>query len=406
MESRVACPVMNGAAFPTGFVWGTATAAHQVEGGNWNNDWWAWEHRPDTNCADPSGDACDHYHRYREDIALLAALGFGSYRFSVEWSRIEPEPGEFSRQALDHYRRMVACCREHGLDAVVTLHHFTSPRWLAAEGGFAETKTIERFVRFAEQVGSHLGDLVNRWCTFNEPNIVSTYGYLAGVFPPGLADRDARQRANDVFIEAHRRAMPVLKAASDAPAGFTLSMRETIAVGDTDDERAAAQRRLEHVQIGFEDVFLAAAAGDDYFGVQTYSRERFGPTGNAGPEPGHRTTLMGYEFRPQALAATIRRAWEHTDHTPILVTENGIATEDDTERIEYVDGALRGVLGCLADGVEVIGYTYWSLLDNFEWLLGYRPTFGLVEVDRATQLRTVKPSGHWLGRVARANALP
>jgi beta-glucosidase len=115
---------------------------------------------------------------------------------------------------------------------------------------------------------------------------------------------------------------------------------------------------------------------------------------------------MGYEFRPQALAATIRRAWEHTDHTPILVTENGIATEDDTERIEYVDGALRGVLGCLADGIEVIGYTYWSLLDNFEWLLGYRPTFGLVEVDRATQLRTVKPSGHWLGRVARANALP
>jgi beta-glucosidase len=396
---------MSDAAFPAGFVWGTATAAHQVEGGNWNNDWWAWEHRPDTNCADPSGDACDHYHRYREDIALLAALGFGSYRFSVEWSRVEPEPGEFSRQALDHYRGMVACCRENGLDAVVTLHHFTIPRWLAAEGGFAETSTIERFLRFTDQVGSHLGDLVTRWCTFNEPNIVSTFGYLAGVFPPGVIDREARHRANDVFIESHRRAVPVLKAVSDAPVGFTLSMRETIAVGGTEDEKAAAESRLAHIQSGFEDAFLAAATGDDYFGVQTYSRERIGPDGNIGPEPGHRLTLMGYEFRPQALAATIRRAWERTDHTPILVTENGIATNDDTERIEYVEESLRGVLGCLADGIEVLGYTYWSLLDNFEWLLGYRPTFGLVQVDRATQLRTVKPSGHWLGRVARANAL-
>jgi beta-glucosidase len=150
---------------------------------------------------------------------------------------------------------------------------------------------------------------------------------------------------------------------------------------------------------------LAAATGDDYFGVQTYSRERIGSDGAVGPEPGHRTTLMGYEFRPQALAATIRRAWEHTDHTPILVTENGIATKDDRDRIEYVEESLRGVLGCLADGIEVVGYTYWSLLDNFEWLFGYRPTFGLVSVDRVTQLRTVKPSGHWLGRVARANAL-
>jgi beta-glucosidase len=396
---------MSDDAFPAGFVWGTATAAHQVEGGNWNNDWWAWEHRPDTNCAEPSADACDHYYRYREDIALLAALGFGSYRFSVEWSRIEPEPGEFSRNALDHYRRMAACCLEHGLDAVVTLHHFTIPRWLAAEGGFAEAKTVERFLRFTEQVGAHLGDLVSRWCTFNEPNIVSTFGYLVGVFPPGVVDRDARHRANDVFIDAHRQAVPVLKAVSAAPVGFTLSMREIIAVGDNDDERAAAQNRLERSQAGFEDVFLDAAAGDDYFGVQTYSRERIGPAGNAGPEPGHRTTLMGYEFRPQALAATVSRAWERTDHTPILVTENGIATNDDTERIEYVEGALRGVLGCLAEGIEVLGYTYWSLLDNFEWLLGYRPTFGLVAVDRATQLRTAKPSAHWLGRVARANVL-
>jgi beta-glucosidase len=154
-----------------------------------------------------------------------------------------------------------------------------------------------------------------------------------------------------------------------------------------------------------EDVFLEAARGDDYIGVQTYTRLLFGPDGMRGPEPGVPTTQMGYEFWPEALEATIRRAWEVTRHVPVLVTENGIATTDDRERIAYVERALRGVLACLRDGLDVRGYFYWSLLDNFEWVFGYRPVFGLIAVDRATQVRTVKPSASWLGAVARANRL-
>ncbi len=376
-----------------------------MEGGNWNSDWWAWEHAEGTPCAEPSGDACDHFHRYPDDIALLASLGFSSYRFSVEWGRVEPEEGEWSRAALDHYRRMAATCREHGVDAVVTLHHFTSPRWVAATGGWTELATADRFARYAEQVAGALGDLATRWCTLNEPNMVATIGYLAGAFPPGLQDRLLRRRANDVLVAAHSKASQVVRAATGAPTGLTLAMQEMVPVGDTDEERAGAESRVAHILEGLEDPYLDAARHDDYLGVQTYSRERVGPDGVLGPPEGARTTIMGYEFWPEALEASLRRAWKATDGVPLLVTENGIATADDAERVEYVERALRGVLRCLDDGVDVLGYTYWSLLDNFEWVLGYGPTFGLVAVDRATQERRVKPSARWLGQVARRNAL-
>jgi len=385
--------------FPAGFVWGTATAAHQVEGGNWSNDWWAWEHAPATPCHEPSGDACDHFWRYPDDIALLAELGFGSYRFSVEWSRIEPEPGEFSRSALDHYRRMVECCRANGLQAVVTLHHFTSPRWFAEAGGWVGEDAPFLFARFAEQVAAGLGDGVERWCTFNEPNIVATLGYLAGAFPPGERDRGLRHRANATFVAGHREAAAALRSVSVAPVGLTLAMTQMWPVDEAGAERAA------HILAGMEDPFLEAARDDDFIGVQTYTRERVGADGVLGPEEGVETTIMGYEFWPEALEATIRRAWDVTDHTPVLVTENGIAATDDSRRVEYVRRALAGLGRCLDDGIDVLGYTYWSLLDNFEWSLGYGPTFGLVGVDRATQERTVKPSARWLGAVARANAL-
>jgi beta-glucosidase len=385
--------------FPSGFRWGTATAAHQVEGNNWANDWWAWEHAPATVCREPSGDACDHYHRYPDDIAMLADLGFNSYRFSVEWSRIEPEDGEFSRASLDHYRRMAACCHESGIDAVISLHHFTSPRWFASAGGWVADDAPALFTRFVERVAGHLGDLATRWCTFNEPNMVATLGHLAGRFPPGLRDRGMRHRANDMFVAAHRAAIPVLKSASAAPVGLTLAMQQMWPVDAEGEERSA------HYLAGLEDPYLEAARDDDYIGVQTYSRERVGADGVLPPEEGVETTIMGYEFWPESLEHTIRRAWAETNHTPILVTENGIAATDDTRRIEYVRRALGGVLACLEDGIDVRGYTYWSLLDNFEWTFGYAPTFGLVAVDRVTQGRTVKPSARWLGAIAQANAM-
>ena len=198
--------------FPDGFRWGTATAAHQVEGGNWNNDWWRWEHAPGTPCVEPSGDACDQYHRYDDDLRLLAGLGFDNYRLSVEWSRIEPEEGEFSRAAIDHYRRVCAACREHGLDPVVTFHHFTTPRWAADAGGWTEPATVDRFGRFCERVAVALGDLIAVACTINEPNIVAWCGYDLGVFPPGQRDRDLWARSSETLVAAHRRAVEAIKS--------------------------------------------------------------------------------------------------------------------------------------------------------------------------------------------------
>jgi beta-glucosidase len=178
-------------------------------------------------------------------------------------------------------------------------------------------------------------------------------------------------------------------------------------VGDTTDDLAAAQAQIDAARGLMEDGFLAATEGDDFVGVQTYSRGRWGPDGMVGPEAGVDTLVMGYEYWPGSLAATIRRAWEVTGgRIPILVTENGIGTDDDDQRIRYTRAALEGVLACLADGIDVRGYTYWSLLDNFEWAFGYGPRFGLVEVDRTTFARTPKPSAAWFGAVARANALP
>jgi len=385
-------------ALPDGFIWGTATAAHQTEGGNWNNDWWMWEHDPTSPCVETSGDACDHFWRYPQDIAMLADLGFGAYRFSLEWSRIEPEEGEWSRSALDHYRRMLACCHEHGILPVLTYHHFTIPRWVAADGGFSERPTAERFARFCEHAAGALGDLVGISCTINEPNVVSLLGYLLGRFPPGLTDGDAYFQANDVMVEAHRLAYDAIKSGpGDSPVGLTLSMADFQA-------EPGGEEMMQTARHSMEDVFLEAARGNDYVGAQMYTRIRFGESGLLGPEDGVRTTLMGYEFWPQSLEATVRRAAEIAQ-IPVIVTENGISVTDDAERVEYVTAALQGLGRCLDDGIDVRGYFYWSLLDNFEWAEGYGPTFGLVGVDRQTQERTVKPSARWLGAMARANTL-
>jgi len=384
--------------FPDGFVWGTATAAHQVEGSNWNNDWWAWEHNPDSGCAAPSGDACDHLWRYPDDIALLADLGFGAYRFSLEWSRIEPEEGEISRSALDHYRRVVATCRDHGLLPIVTYHHFTTPRWAVVGGGWEAPVTADRFARFCEVAVAHLGDDVGIHCTINEPNVVALLGYYLGVFPPGKVDEDTHRRVTDILVRAHRLAYDAIKAGpGDAPVGLTLSMQDFQAV-------EGGEATMEDARARMEDVFLESVRGDDFMGAQMYSRLRFGPDGLLGPEPGVRTTIMGYEYWPRALEATVRRAHQVAG-IPIHVTENGIATADDAERIEYVTEALHGLRACLDDGIDVRGYCYWSAFDNFEWALGYVPTFGLIGVDRATQERTPKPSAQWLGTIAQANRL-
>ncbi len=386
--------------FPDGFVWGAAAAAHQIEGGNWNNDWWAFEHQPGTPCIEPSGDCCDSYHLYADDIALVRALGLGAYRFSIEWSRIEPEDGEFSRAALEYYRRMLTACHEQGVQPVVTFHHFATPRWMAGLGGWEADEIVDRFARFCEHAVGGLGDLITMANTINEPNIVSLMGYVVGAFPPGRRDLDAYARVNEHLQRAHRRAYEVLKAGpGDFPVGLALAMGDWWAPEGAED----ALERTRHMHEG---QYLEIAKGDDFLGVQAYSRTRLDERGlPLGPAEGVEVvSAMGYEFWPRALEVAIRHA-ANIAQTPLYVTENGLGHDNDERRIAYVREALEGVGRCLADGIDLRGYFYWSLLDNFEWALGYGPKFGLHSVDRETFARTPKPSAAWFAGIARSNRL-
>ena len=385
--------------FPTGFLWGSATASHQVEGGNVNNHYWEWEHAPNTPFAEPSGDACDSYHRWREDLDLVAGAGLNAYRFSLEWSRIEPEEGELSRAALDHYRRMIDGCRERGLSPVVTLCHFTTPRWFHRAGSWLAPEAGDRFARYTEQVLPILGD-AGHVLTLNEPNLAAALPVLGamaarGEQVKGLPRPD--QQLSEAFLVAHRRSLEVLQGAGGAPAGLALVGQEWIAE-DGADEQMAAHRAA------FEDQFLEAASDCDFVGMQVYSCARIGPDGPVGGAP-ELMTDAHMEYRPEALGRSIRRVREVLPDMPLLVTENGIATDDDDKRIAYTEGALRGLAEAIADGADVRGYLHWSLMDNFEWFSGYAPKFGLVEVDRQTFVRTPKPSLGWLGEVARRNAV-
>jgi len=410
------------ARFPDEFFWSTATAAHQVEGDNSNCDIWVMEQTPHSMFREKSGTACDHYHRFPDDIRLLADLGFNSYRFSIEWARVEPVPGEFSNDALDHYRQMLQCCHDHNLQPFVTLHHFTSPIWLIQEGGWLSERTPERFAGYARQVTETLGDLISGICTINEANIGRVLT-SSGMMPPlsvlkaGDAWQEAASamnvtaddfmpflfatsdRAMEIVMHAHHKAMAEIRSINaDIPSGVTLAVQDIVAIPGG--ESIAAEQRHQ-----VNDVYLNQLGNDDFVGVQCYSRHRFDSEGPIGPEAGVELTQMGYEFWPQALESSIRQAHAGSG-LPVLVTENGIATGDDARRQAFVEQALRGVASCLDDGIPVLGYTYWSALDNFEWMLGYEPTFGLIAVDRATQARTVKDSARWLGQISRSGELP
>jgi beta-glucosidase len=385
--------------FPAGFLWGAATSAHQVEGSNVNSDWWQNEHAGATLYAEPSGDACDSYHRYAHDLDLVANVGLNAYRFSLEWSRIEPEPGELSRAALDHYARMVDGCVARGLTPVLTLHHFTLPRWFARDGGWRRRDATDRFARFCEAVVPLCAEAVPWVCTINEPNIVAAHANPDAarlIGGPGLPRPDPE--VADALIAAHVRAREIVGSLPSVRVGWTVA-NQAVEAEPGCEEQARGYRHSR------EDQFLEVSAADDFVGVQAYSRTIVGPRGPYVGASDHPPTQMGWEYFPGALRAAAEHTWAVTGGTPILVTENGIATADDARRISYTHDALRGLHDAIAGGVDVRGYMHWSLLDNFEWFAGYRPTFGLAAVDRTTFERRPKPSASWLGAVARANSL-
>jgi len=387
----------TGHRFPTDFLWGAATAAHQIEGNNINTDWWVREHAPHTDLAEPSGDAADSFHRYPEEIRLLSDLGFNAYRFSVEWARIEPEHGAISRASLRHYHRMIDTCLDAGLTPVVTLHHFTNPRWFTRGGGWLRPDAPELFTRYTEAVLPILRDV--EWvCTINEPNILAmTHGGQSGTNMAAAALPPPDPVVADHLIAAHKRSRGVLEQIDAVQSGWSIAAQAFHAAPGCEAEMRAFRYPRE-------DAFLHAASGDDYVGVQAYLRTFIGKDGPLPVPEGAETTLTGWEYFPQALEIAVRHAWDLTDHTPILVTENGIATADDARRIDYTHDALVGLHRAIGDGVNVRGYLHWSALDNYEWG-SYTPTFGLIAWDKETFDRTPKPSAKWLGDVARGGVL-
>ena len=406
--------------FPDGFLWGAATAGHQVEGNNTASDHWVMEQVEGSGFAEPSGDAADHLHRYPEDLDLAAGAGLDAYRFSVEWARVEPERGAISQASLDHYRRVTEACVERGLTPVVTMNHWVLPIWFAREGGWDSDDAAARFAAYCAIVIGRLGDLVRWVCTLNESN-VGEMDRACGAdwlqLSPGTTEQQFRERfaqriggradvvhplswpegrGVDHIIEGHRQGRAAIKAArSDALVGWTLAVVDTQAAPGGE-ERARLVR-----EAGYER-FMEVSRDDDFIGVQTYSRQMIGPDGVLPVAPGTPVTQMGWEYYPDALGHAIRWA-SAVAGVPVLVTENGIATADDAQRIAYTRTALAGLQACLRDGIDVRGYLHWSLLDNFEWRKGFAPTFGLIGVDRTDFTRRPKGSLAWLGAVARTN---
>ena len=426
---------------PENFLIGAATAAHQVEGNNIHSDLWAMEHMKHTSFIEPSLDAVDHYNRYEKDIKLMADAGLNAYRFSIEWARIEPEEGHFDSEAVDHYKAVIACCKKYGIEPFVTLHHFSSPKWLISKGGWEASTTPEDFAHYVRFIIGELGSELHYICTINEANM--------GIQVAAIAERYKRQmmaqmqaaqsggnsadgsvqvginlqkmmegqkaaaaenlevfgvekvenftsmrtREGDLLIlKAHELAKKEIKALyPDIKVGLTLSLHD-IQPQEDGMERAKKEWDEEFMH------YLPYIKDDDFLGVQNYTRSLIGADGQLPNPDGAELTQMNHEFYPEALEHVLRKVAKDF-HGDLYVTENGIATADDTRRVAFIDTALKGIVSCINDGLPVKSYFHWSLLDNFEWQKGYSMTFGLIAVDRSTQTRHPKESlsflGHW-----------
>src|SRR5690349_11533001 len=406
--------------FPPGFRWGVATSEHQTEGGNTGSDTWFLEHVRPTAFREPSGLACNGYQLWREDVDLVAGLGLDAYRFSVEWARVEPAEGEFSAEALAHYRAIADRCVAAGIAPVVTYNHFTAPHWFARRGGWLDPEAPALFARYCDLVTEHLGEGAAWAVTLNEPNLPR----LLSWFPIPEAARELeratlaaaseqagvpRYRVGNVVLPeemdaiadgmaaGHRAARDAIKARRPGlPVGLSLAIVDDQVVGD--DPSVRDRKRAE-----VYGMWLDLARDDDFVGVQNYERARYSGSGPVPLPAGAVLNQLGSsDIYPLSLAGAVRYAHAATG-VPVFVTEHGLGHRDDTLRAAMIGPALAGLLDVFEDGVPVLGYLHWSLLDNFEWVFGFDVRFGLHEVDRATFARTPKPSAAVYAAIAHSH---
>lgn len=401
--------------FPDDFLWGVASAGHQNEGGNDASDIWFLENTRPSLFAERSGQACRGYDLWAQDLDLVAGMGLNAYRFSVEWSRIEPAPGEISAAALDHYERMVDGSLERGLAPVVTFCHFAAPHWFAAAGSWLAPDAARRFAEHCARVMSRFGDRIAAGVTLNEPNLeqllqtklppqleqvkldmlaaaarrAGAERYYAANVIPGAAQREFQY----AFTMAHRAAKAAIKAErADLPVGVSIAMADEVALD-------GGEQRRDRRRADVYDHWLEVARDDDFVGVQNYERTYHGPDGEVLPE-GARNG-MGTVIEPGSLAGAVQYA-HRMSAVPVLVTEHGLQTDDDRQRARFIPESLRLLEAEIAAGTPVLGYLHWTLMDNFEWISGYGPKLGLHSVDRTTFVRTPKPSAHEYAAYVRA----
>jgi beta-glucosidase len=406
-----------GRRFPPGFFWGAATAAHQVEGGNRASDWWQYEAAG--RLPFESGAACEHFTRYERDFDLAAEMGHSCHRFSVEWSRVEPDDGRFDTDSLEVYARMVEALRRRGLEPVVTLNHFSLPAWFAAGGGWERVDAADRFAAYVDRVASKVGGAVTYWLTINEPTVYVMQGYVNGAWPPmrvgalGRAARVLRQLAR-----AHVAAYDVIKG--QQPRAMVSFAHNALWMEPCDPTRRLDRLAARVRDYVYNDVFfrLIGVGGRrpgrlDFVALNYYTRccVRFpgrGPMALLGracglahhDHAGPRSDL-DWEVYPRGLAGVLRKF--QTLKLPIFVTENGIATGDDTLRCSFIEDHVAVLADAVGSGIDVRAYIHWSLLDNFEWDHGTVPRFGLAEVDFATQERTPRRSARVLAGIIEAS---
>jgi beta-glucosidase len=403
--------------FPDGFLWGTASAAHQIEGDNRNSDWWEFEQQPGRIAnGDSSVIACDHYHRYREDFSLLRELNQNAHRLSIEWARIEPSQGEFDSRQIRHYRDVLGELREQGIKPMVTLHHFTSPLWFTRKGGWVARDSARAFQPFVKRVVEELGDLVDMWCTLNEPGIYAANGWMTGEFPPShRGDFAAFYRVLANMRRGHELAYQAIKHRwPDSPVGLSHHKFLFMPASARRRDRWAA-RTLQHAvdrwPVAPGQLRRIVEATSDFVGIAHYwgqlcafdprrPQDQFIRRSNVPDMP---VTDMGFGADPVWMRTVLNEL--KGIGKPVYITENGLASNDDEWRQRYLVDILSNVQLAIQDGVGVRGYFHWTNMDNFEWARGYDMRFGLIAVDRKTLERTIKPSGRLYARVAKANAL-